>query len=348
MSTKNNKVTIILLAFIVLVAISIGLAVFLCSRDTTKVNKEYYNKINTGLDKLRNFNDDYIVSHVLNAPDGTVSYLNVTTSGGNYNEYPVDKDGNIGKVDADAKEITYTLTDWLSNDTYYLIYGDDTSSGFTYLPKGYTSTISSRKYMYLDIMMDSFTSIEYLGNSKIDLGAGEELVDIYSCELPSSKAQEILGINTVGLYESVAKEYKDDKNITKFCDFYLEDNKKNLACSDAIITVGLDSNGLVRYVGLEVGGLGTRLYYSMTMVTKIEDTLRTPPAELSSAVSYYDVIKDYAALVAQYDSYSEALDAMQGNSGVDLPTEVETTTPTTEEETTAEKSTSTEEATTNE
>lgn len=343
MSTKNNKLAIVLIAFVILLAISIGVAVFISRKSDSTVNKEYYNTLSTGLDKLQNFKDNYIVSHVLDAPNGSVSYLNVNTSYGNYNEYPVDKDGNLGQVDADAKEVTYTLTDWLSKDTYYMIYGDDTSSGFTHLPKSYTALVSSRKYMYLDIMLDSFTSINYLGNSKIDLGAGEELVDIYSCELPSAKAQEVLGVNTVGLYESVAEAYKDDKNISKFCEYYLEDNRKNLACSDAVVTVGIDSNGLVRYVGLEVGGLGTRLYYSMTLVTKIDDNLRTAPSELASSVEYNTVIKDYAALVAQYDSYAEALSAMQGNSNIELPTSSEEQTTTSSEE-----QTTTEEVTTNE
>lgn len=343
MSTKNNKLAIVLIAFVILLAISIGVAVFISRKGDSTVNKEYYNTLSTGLDKLQNFKDNYIVSHVLDAPNGSVSYLNVNTSYGNYNEYPVDKDGNLGQVDADAKEVTYTLTDWLSKDTYYMIYGDDKTSGFTHLPKSYTALVSSRKYMYLDIMLDSFTSINYLGNSKIDLGAGEELVDIYSCELPSAKAQEVLGVNTVGLYESVAEAYKDDKNISKFCEYYLEDNRKNLACSDAVVTVGVDSNGLVRYVGLEVGGLGTRLYYSMTLVTKIDDNLRTAPSELASSVEYNTVIKDYAALVAQYDSYAEALSAMQGNSNIELPTSSEEQTTTSSEE-----QTTTEEVTTNE
>lgn len=347
MSTKSNKLAVILTVFVILIAVSIGLAVFLNREDDSKVNQEYYNTLSSGLTKLQNYKDSYIVSHVLDTPNDSVSYLNVNTSYGNYNEYPVDKDGNLGQVDADAKEVTYTLTDWLSKDTYYMIYGDDKTSGFTHLPNSYTATISSRKYLYLDMMLDSFTAIEYLGNSKIDLGAGDELVDIYSCELPSTKAQDILGINTVGLYESVAKEYKDDKNISKFCEYYLEDNRRNLACSDAVVTVGVDSNGLVRYVGLEVGGLGTRLYYSMTLVTKIDDNLRTAPAELANSIAYNEVIKDYAALVAQYDSYSEALNAMQNNSNVELPTEG-TTKPSEGTTTPSEETTTTEEVTTNE
>lgn len=284
------------------------------SDNKSNVNKENYDKVSKGLENLENFKDDYIVSHILDAPDGSVSYLNVSTSTFNYNEYPVNKEGNIGVVDEDAKEITYTLTDWLDNENYYTLYGDDKESGFAKLPNSYVGKVMSRRFMYLDIMLDKFTSIEYDGVSKVDLGSGDKLIHIYTCNLPSNVVKEILGMYTVEMYSCVKDEYSSDKNIKKFCDFYLEDMSRNLACSDGIVTVGIDDAGLVRFVGIDVGGLGTRLSYSMTLVTDIKDNLRTRPIELESAVPYKNVIQEYANFVSQFDSYTDALNAMAGSS----------------------------------
>lgn len=308
----QHKVLIPVLA--VLSILFIAFLILPVSDNKSNVNKENYDKVSKGLENLENFKDDYIVSHILDAPDGSVSYLNVSTGNFNYNEYPVDKDGNIGAVDEDAKEITYTLTDWLDSSAYYTLYGDDKESGFAELPSSYVDKIKSRKYMYLDIMLDKFTSIEYDGVSKVNLGSGDKLIHIYTCNLPSSVVKEILGMYTVEMYACVKDEYSADKNIKKFCEFYLDDMNRNLACSDGIVTVGIDDAGLIRFVGIDVGGLGTRLSYSMTLVTDIKDTLRTRPIELESAVPYKTVIQEYANFVAQFDSYTDALNAMADDS----------------------------------
>ena len=93
-----------------------------CSKDSTKtvdnsINNDALQSIKSGMNNLKSFSDTYIISNILEAPDGTVSYINVNSSNGNYIEYPVDKEGNLGVVDGDSEEVTYTLTDWLTSDS---------------------------------------------------------------------------------------------------------------------------------------------------------------------------------------------------------------------------------------
>ena len=306
------------------------------SNSEKKIASDDLKAIKSGIDSLSKFSDAYIVSNVLSAPDGTISYLVTNTSDGSYTEYPVDENGNIGGADTSKDTVSYTLTDWLTSDNKYYVVNNtatetsgieqntNTSNGFAYLPDDYGKKLASRKVLYLDTMVDNFTAITNKGSSKIDLGDGDELITLYECDLPSKDFQNVLGMNSAEMYKSI-KENTKDKKIKKFCNFYLDDASRNLVCSDAVVTVGVDSKGMVRYMGAEVGGLGTHLYYSMTVITKVEDEIRTKPTEIDSAVNYIDTIKDYAYYIAGFNSYNDALEAMYKSSNTNEETPVENT-----------------------
>lgn len=278
------------------------------------VNTEDKQKIEAGLEKLKNLEQNYIITTTMQAPDGDVSYIEVqTTDGDSYTEYPIDGDGNLGILSEDVTADTqYVLSDWLSSDgSFHLVSEKDGDSVFYTLPKTYASRCKSRKYMYLDVMLDRFTEIKFDKTIQANIGAGEESLDLYKCKLPAETVKTIIGIGNYGLYESIKTDYADNENLVKLCDYYLNDLNMNLTFSDAIVTVGL-SNGVVRYLGLEVGGLGTRLYMTKTIITP-DFELRAKP-DFSTAVDYTTTIQDLADYVASFDSYEDALNEInKGN-----------------------------------
>ena len=61
---------------------------------------------------------------------------------------------------------------------------------------------------------------------------------------------------------------------------------------------------------MEIGGLGTNLYLTKTVMEETDLSLRELPDFESSVGSYYDAIKVVADKAAQYDSYEEAFASM--------------------------------------
>lgn len=308
---KQSSKIWVLLDVVIVCGVVLAIIYSVTTSDSNKVKVDSKSKsiLETAVKNLKSYDKDYIISNTLNAPDGTTNYLIVKSGDISYSEYPINSNGEIGKIDENSDNINYTLVDWLTKDKYYYVVSDDEgNSQFTYLPKGYIKTIGTRNYLYMDIMLDKFTSIKKKTSSEFDFGDGTEKITIYECSLGSDDARDVLGVNTLKLYESIQKKYKSDKIINKFCKFYIDDLKTNLTCSDAKVYVGVsDKSKMLRYVGIEVGGLGTKLSYTMTVNNNTEE-VRTEPEGLSNAVDYVDSIREYAQAVTKYDSYSDAME----------------------------------------
>lgn len=271
------------------------------------IDTESKDKIQTALDNLKSFEGDYIISNVIEAPDGKANYLDVKTSNGSYTEYPVESN------DKESGEVSYSLSDWLSanNKDYYILVTDDKNNTvFAKCPNDYAELCSSRNLMYMDKMLDNFTSIKYMETVTSDIGNGSENIELYRCELPSDVVTEVLGVNTLGLYSSIQKNYTDNEDIQKFCEYYLRDLKMSMTFSDAVVTVGISDN-LLKYVSIEVGGLGTRLYSTRALITKNVEVRDVP--DLSNSVDYITTIQDYASYIASFGSYEEAVKNMNKN-----------------------------------
>lgn len=274
---------------------------------TDNIDKESKEKIQTALDNLKSYEGDYIISNMLEAPDGNASYLDVKTSNGSYTEYPVESE------DKESDMVSYSLSDWLSSnnkDYYILVTDSEDNTVFAKCPSDYAELCSSRNLMYVDKMIDKFTSIKYMETITANIGNGNENIALYRCELPSDVVTEILGIGTLGLYNSIQKNYSDNKDIQKFCEYYLKDLKMSMTFSDAVVTVGISDN-LLKYVSIEVGGLGTRLYSTRALITGNVEVRDIP--DLSNSVDYVTTIQDYASYIASFDSYEEAIKKMNEN-----------------------------------
>ena len=100
------------------------------------------------------------------------------------------------------------------------------------------------------------------------------------------------------------------------CDYYIDDFDFRLVTSDANVYIGVDINGVLRYMCLEVGGLGARLYMTKIVVELGNSNPRDLP-DFSTAVDFSVTLSDLADFVASYDSYEDALDALSSMPEVD-------------------------------
>lgn len=300
-----------------------------CAGDAETVSKEDYNAIKTATDNLVNSENPYIISSLVEAPDGAASYIECVNGTESYTEYSVDSDGNVGTIAyGGADTISYMLTDWLTSEgNYYMFYSDGADGSIIYnTPKTHANNIVDRNSMYVSYMLDKFTSVENKGVEQIDIGYGVEDFTVYECKLPAEDVKHILGLNSYGLYDSVMQDEGADSNIGKLCSYYLSDLDMNLTFSDGIVVLGVDSSGVLKYMCLETGGLGTRMYISKIVVDDNNENLRQTP-DFSVTLKYSETLKDLADFVASYPTYQDALNALNSGSTIeDMETSTELTT----------------------
>lgn len=314
-------------------------------KETAKLNKDYVTAVKDAAEKLNSTYTDYIVTTTLEAPDGDTQYLEVKHGDTSYTEYSVNDDNEVGTVAyGSADSITYSLTDWLTEDgKYYMFSADDDGNSVTYsLPTSYKDLISDRVMLYANKFVDDATSIEKYDDLTLDLGEGNQTYTSYKLKVPASTVKDVLGVSTYGVYKTIEGDKDTSANIKKLCSYYLEDLDMNLTFSDANVILGIDSDGILKYACLEVGGLGTRLYYTKAVVATKNSNVRSTP-DFTNAKTYASSLSDLADYVADYDNYDDAVKALNEkssltNSSTEPATE-ETTESSTETTTESEEST---------
>ena len=314
-------------------------------KETAKLNQDYVTAVKDAAEKLNSTYTDYIVTTTLEAPDGDTQYLEVKHGDTSYTEYSVNDDNEVGTVAyGSADSITYSLTDWLTEDgKYYMFSADDDGNSVTYsLPTSYKDLISDRVMLYANKLVDDATSIEKYDDLTLDLGEGNQTYTSYKLKVPASTVKDILGVSTYGVYKTIEGDKDTSANIKKLCSYYLEDLDMNLTFSDANVILGIDSDGILKYACLEVGGLGTRLYYTKAVVATKNSNVRSTP-DFTNAKTYASSLSDLADYVADYDNYDDAVKALNEkssltNSSTEPATE-ETTESSTETTTESEEST---------
>lgn len=282
-------------------------------------NKDYAKVITDAAEKLNSTYKDYIVSTNVEAPDGKVEYLNVFHDKVAYTEFSVDSDNNLGTIDYGSKDnIDYVLADWLTADgKYYIMSADDNKHVIPMsLPDGYTKYIKDKAFLYTHDIINNATSIKKYDAFNVDLGDGSQDYKSYKVTMKSDAVKKLIGANSWGIYDSISKSEKKGSNLNKLCSYYLQDLNMSLTFSDANVIFGIDNNGILKYVSLEVGGLGTKMYYTMVVVATQNNNVRTEP-DLDSSKPYKNTMKDLADFVGKYNSYDEAMKALDKRSNKD-------------------------------
>lgn len=308
-------------------------------QETAQLNSEYVTAVKDAAAKLNSTYTDYIVTTTLEAPDGDTQYLEVKHEDTSYTEYSVSDDNEVGTIAyGSADSITYSLTDWLTKDGKYYMFGSDNDgNSVTYsLPTAYKDLVSDRVMLYANKFVDNALSIEKYDDLTLNLGDGSQTYTSYKVKVPASVVKDILGVSTYGVYKTIEDDKDTSANIKKLCSYYLEDLDMNLTFSDANVILGIDSDGILKYACLEVGGLGTRLYYTKAVVATKNSNVRSTP-DFKNAQTYASSLSDLADYVADYDSYDEAVKALNEKSSLtNSSTESSTETTTESEESTTE------------
>ena len=312
------------LALILVATMCVGLFAG-CGKTETKTNqteekkydKEAIADIRSGLDKLNNYDKSYIITTQLDEPKSTSEFLTVVDGDVNYTEYSVDEEGNYGTITYGSQEsVSYTLSDYVDKDgNYVILAGDDEENPYYTISDDYSKLISNRKNMWVEYMIDKFTECYKYTTTTITLLDKDVDITLYQCKLPSKDIQTILGVGSVGIYDAIINNTKDE-NIKKLFQYYYDTSAYTLACSDANVLVGVDSNGYLCYVGIEVGGLGTNLYYTSVVVnmdnTEIRDAIDT-----STAKNFETLYTELAEYCSQYDTIEEAMESMAQSSSTE-------------------------------
>lgn len=308
-------------------------------QETAQLNSEYVTAVKDAAAKLNSTYTDYIVTTTLEAPDGDTQYLEVKHEDTSYTEYSVSGDNEVGTIAyGSADSITYSLTDWLTKDGKYYMFGSDNDgNSVTYsLPTAYKDLVSDRVMLYANKFVDNALSIEKYDDLTLNLGDGSQTYTSYKVKVPASVVKDVLGVSTYGVYKTIEDDKNTSANIKKLCSYYLEDLDMNLTFSDANVILGIDSDGILKYACLEVGGLGTRLYYTKAVVATKNSNVRSTP-DFTNAQTYASSLSDLADYVADYDSYDEAVKALNEKSSLaNSSTESSTETTTESEESTTE------------
>lgn len=308
-------------------------------KETAQLNSEYVTAVKDAAAKLNSTYTDYIVTTTLEAPDGGTQYLEVKHEDTSYTEYSVSDDNEVGTIAYGSSDsITYSLTDWLTKDGKYYMFGSDNDGkSVTYsLPTAYKDLVSDRVMLYANKFVDNALSIEKYDDLTLNLGDGSQTYTSYKVKVPASVVKDVLGVSTYGVYKTIEDDKDTSANIKKLCSYYLEDLDMNLTFSDANVILGIDSDGILKYACLEVGGLGTRLYYTKAVVATKNSNVRSTP-DFTNAQTYASSLSDLADYVADYDSYDEAVKALNEKSSLtNSSTESSTETTTESEESTTE------------
>lgn len=308
-------------------------------KETAQLNSEYVTAVKDAAAKLNSTYTDYIVTTTLEAPDGDTQYLEVKHEDTSYTEYSVSDDNEVGTIAYGSSDsITYSLTDWLTKDGKYYMFGSDNdgNSVIYSLPTAYKDLVSDRVMLYANKFVDNALSIEKYDDLTLNLGDGSQTYTSYKVKVPASVVKDVLGVSTYGVYKTIEDDKDTSANIKKLCSYYLEDLDMNLTFSDANVILGIDSDGILKYACLEVGGLGTRLYYTKAVVATKNSNVRSTP-DFTNAQTYASSLSDLADYVADYDSYDDAVKALNEKSSLtNSSTESSTETTTESEESTTE------------
>lgn len=277
-----------------------------------KLNKKYVSDIKSAVKGLTSTYSDYIISNTLEAPNETVYYLDISHGKDTYTEYPVDSKGNVGGIQyGTKKQITYTLTDWYSSGGKYYVFGLDSgkkSKVYT-LPSTYNEYVKDRGALYVNDMLKGATSIRKMDNITVTIPAGKLKLKSYMLEVKADTVKKVLGLTNYDMYASLKEDKNSSANLKKLANFYMIDSERSLTCSDAYVTVGIDEKGVLRYVNIDVGGLGSHLSLTKVVAGLTNDNVRSMP-DVSKATAYSDNLKDLADFVSQYDNYYDAVKAI--------------------------------------
>lgn len=296
-----------------LLCLSMLFALSACGGDSAGASSQYTAEIKASADKLSSTYTNYIIATTVEFAGNTQEYIEVVKGDDIYTEYSVSEDGVLGTIPYGSSEtIQYALVDWTHDNQFYSFAGTADNGDVIYkFPTNYaTKYAGDREMLFVNRLLAGASNITPKDDIQVDIdGTGVATYKGYQMTVSAKTVADILSFDTQGLYLSIKDEEKSGSNISKLCDFYLEDMTGIWTYSDARVVVGVDSNMMLRFMTLEVGGLGTRMYVTKTVVATSNPNVRETP-DFTTAVPLVSTMKEMADIIAQYPDHDSAVAAL--------------------------------------
>lgn len=297
----------------------------------TEAQSDYISSIQKGIDGLSNFGSPYLISVGAVTPTSASYAIRVVDGDNSYQQYSYDETAGIGTISYEAAQDTqFMLYDWMTlSGTGYVLNQDylydDTQPQWLMLPKNYVGKQGSRRTLYLSDVIDSMKNVEETDPMQANLGSGNVSLTVYEGDIPASEVRGILSMDSIGLYESFLEEAQSEKddNMISLMNYYIDDLDMDYTFSNAEFKIGI-YNDVVRYFEITVGGLGSCMVFTQTVLEMNSELAYAAPT-FSNVKDYYESLSEVADYVAKYDSYEDAIQSLYTSDPNVLPTPVETT-----------------------
>lgn len=306
----RKKVTALLLCAVMICTMLCGCNASGSTRGS--VNSQYKQEVASAAKKLNETYTNYVISTVTEFDDSQQEYIEVIKGDDIYTEFSVDDEGNLGGVSYGSTDsISYALADWTHDGKFYSIGYDEYGEQLYKFPDNFATKYNNdREMLWVNKLLAGATKIETYDDLELTLAGNQETFKAYRITVTAQTVMELLNTDSWGAYMSIKDSEKSGSNISKLCDFYIEDSRLSRTYSEGRVIVAIDQDGILKFMSLETGGLGTRLYVTKAVVDVRNQNVRDMP-DFSSAVPIVSTMTELADFVAQYPDYDSALKALQ-------------------------------------
>lgn len=276
------------------------------------VDKEAVTTIKAAAKKLNDTYSNYIISTAIESSYGASEFIECVRGDDIYTDYSIDSEGNVGTSSyGSADTIQYALSDWEHDGKFYSFSMDEDGNEVVFtFPSNYATKYNhDREFLWVNRMLEQATLVKQIDDMTLTLEGTQEQFTAYEIEIPSTLVAELLNADTYGVYSSLKDDEKAGSNIYKFCEYYLKDISRVMAYTDGVVTVAIDSNGILKFMSLETGGLGSLMYVTKAVVDVRNQNVRDTP-DFTGAIPIASTMTEIADFVAQYPDYESAMRAL--------------------------------------
>lgn len=276
------------------------------------VNSQYKQEIASAAQKLSDTYTNYVISTNIEFAENSQEYIEVVKGSDIYTEFSISDDGTVGGVSYGSEDtISYALADWTHDGTYYSIGYDEAGEIMYKFPENYATKYNNdREMLWVNKILAGATKIESYKDLELTLAGNKETFKAYHITVSAQTVMELLSSDLYGVYMSVKDSEKSGSNISKLCDFYLEDTRLSRTYSEGRVIVAIDQDGILKFMSLETGGLGRTMYVTKAVVDVRNQNVRDTP-DFTGAIPVVSTMAELADFVAQYPDYDSALNALQ-------------------------------------
>ena len=308
-----------LLSLLLIVCLGLGAVGCSTATKTNEVSQSSHPEediVAEGIYKLSEIESPYIVATVVSSSSTYQSYFEYVDLENNQITSVVGihpEEGYTLEMSEMDENTIFSVSDYIDESGKMILVGyqDEETKDYTgwELPIGYKEFCDSRAVLYVDTFLGNFETIHKLEDITTDIGNGMEKLQIFSGEVKSDVISEMIGVGSTKLYEELMYSH-EDLNLKKLLGWYSNGSRKATACSNGDYTIGLDANGILKLMTVEVGGIGDYLNITKVVITDTSIMDRVEQVVVENPQDYAVEFTEMAEMCAPYNTYQEAIDAL--------------------------------------